>query len=108
MAIVLAGWVFFRAANLGDALAIFRAFGHPGKMAYGAFKLAGLASFECLLVALFIPLLLATDWMVRFHQDTLAQLRRNQLVNLGAGMALMYAIILFGVFGHVDFIYFRF
>lgn len=70
--------------------------------------MAGLASFELLLVSLFIPLLVVVDLLIRHQQGLLMRLRQNLLVNLIGGVALLYTIAMFGVFGHVDFIYFQF
>ena len=106
--IVFFGWIFFRASSFTKAWAMISAMAHPGRLDYGAFKVAGLASFELLLVGVFIPLLVVVDLLIRHQQGLLMRLRQNLAVNLIGGVGLLYTIAMFGVFGHVDFIYFQF
>lgn len=108
MAVVLVGWVFFRAKSLPDAAYILRSWGHLGPINYGTFKMLRFPAFEILLSAGQIVILLAVDWLLKFKPVVLDQLRRHRVVSLVAGLALLFDLLLFGVYGRIDFIYFQF
>ncbi len=107
-AIVLAGWVFFRAQSLKDANYILTHFATLGSVRYSVFKVIGFASFEILLTSFHLAVLVIVDYMVFTKQETLRKLAANRFVAIGVAVALFYDIILFGVFEKRDFIYFQF
>ena len=108
LALVLAAWVFFRADTLHNALTILSSWKHLTPIDYGVFKVAGFASFEILLCALFIPAMFAVEAIVARGPER----RVSEVVGQPAAMLLAvlmtYAILLFGVFGRHEFIYFQF
>ncbi|SAL86421.1 Peptidoglycan O-acetyltransferase [Caballeronia arvi] len=106
--IVLTGWVFFRAGSLDNAIAVFATLRHFGPLDYGTFKTLGLASFEILLLILNLFILVAVDYYINFRPEQLHRLSERIYLPVVGGVALMYYIVLFGVFGRLDFIYFQF
>lgn len=106
--IVLAGWVFFRAPSLAGALEIFASLRHLGPVSYGTFKVLHLASFEIVLLAVSLLILLVVDFHISNRPKRLPRLGERFYLPVAGGVALMFYIVLFGVFGRVDFIYFQF
>lgn len=106
--LVLTGWIFFRAASLPDAIHIFGHLDDAGAFSYGTFNSLGLSAFQSLTLAISVILLFAIDFQLAYHPDRLARLARLRPVNTLAGVALGYYIVLFGVFGRTEFIYFQF
>ena len=108
MIVVLVGWVFFRAATLGGAWTVLKSFQHFTALDYGTFKVLGFASFEILLAAVFIPFTFLVEWVVsKGRCQEIDQLVGPRL-SIVLGVALTYVILLFGVFGRREFIYFQF
>lgn len=107
-AIVLAGWVFFRAGSLDNAMAVFATMRHFGPLDYGTFKILNLASFEIVLLVVNLLILLVVDFHISNRPERLRRLGVRLYLPVVGGVALMYYIVLFGVFGRVDFIYFQF
>ena len=108
MAVVLVGWVFFRANTLADAWTVLQSVRHFTPLDYSVFKVLGFTSFEILLTVLFIPLVFVVEWFV--GQDRWQDV--DQIVgprkSIALGVLLAYSILLFGVFGRHEFIYFQF
>jgi alginate O-acetyltransferase complex protein AlgI len=106
--VVLVGWIFFRAATLHDAKVILTSFKHFTAMDYGVFKVSGFASFEILLSAAFILFMFVVEWIVaRTDKQHIGQIVGTPLAVV-AGVLMTYTILLFGVFGKHEFIYFQF
>jgi hypothetical protein len=108
LAVVGLGWVLFRAASLDDALRVIGSWAAPGPLAYGTLKALGLGSFELLLLAFNVGVLLAVDACLALRLDRFARLAAHSSVALPAALVLSFHILLFGVFGHVEFVYFQF
>lgn len=108
MAIVLAGWVFFRSTSLANAFVVFRSLGEFGPVSYGTLKMLGLASVELLMLGVSLLILFVVDFHLAFRPRRLEALGEMRWLPTGAGVALAYYIILFGIFGHAEFIYFQF
>jgi alginate O-acetyltransferase complex protein AlgI len=106
--IVLVAWVFFRANSLDSAVAIFSGMPNFGPLEYGTFKILGLPSFEIILAIKQISILVIVDLLLFLRPDLFTKWRRIPGVGLVAGVFLFYNIMLFGIFGHQDFIYFQF
>jgi D-alanyl-lipoteichoic acid acyltransferase DltB (MBOAT superfamily) len=106
--LVLAGWIFFRADTLPDAVNIFRHLGTGGAFSYGTFNTLGLAAFQSLTLAMSLVLLFVIDFQLVHHPERLTRLARMRSVNTVAGVTLAYYVFLFGVFGRTEFIYFQF
>jgi len=108
MTVVLVGWVFFRSPSITDALEALRSIGHLGGVSYFTFKMLNLASVELMMVVISLVVLLVVDLHLAFWPQRLEELGRMRWLSTGAGLALVYYIMLFGVFGHAEFIYFQF
>ncbi|AOB31286.1 hypothetical protein AKI39_12180 [Bordetella sp. H567] len=106
--LVLAGWIFFRAGSLHDALGVFGHLGTGGAFSYGTFNSLGLSAFQSLTLATSLLLLFAIDFQLVYHPERLSRLASLRPVNTLAGVALAYYVVLFGVFGRTEFIYFQF
>lgn len=108
LGVVLVGWVYFRAASLQDAHAVLAGWNHFTHVDYAVFKMSGFASFEILLSALFISFLFVVEGFVSMSkvQDVTEALGPRLAVVLG--VLLTYVILMFGVFGKQEFIYFQF
>ena len=108
MSIVLAGWVFFRSASLGNAFVAFKSLGEFGPVSYGTLKILGLASVELAMLGVSLLILFLVDFHLAYRPQRLQALGEISWLPTGAGVALAYYIILFGIFGHAEFIYFQF
>jgi D-alanyl-lipoteichoic acid acyltransferase DltB (MBOAT superfamily) len=106
--VVLVGWVFFRASSLPNALVALQSLTHFGDLSYGTFKMAGLASFEIVMLGVSILTLFIVDYVIAFRAELLQRLQRMPRLSTAAGVGLAYYILLFGIFGRVEFIYFQF
>jgi len=109
--LTLSAWVFFRASTFGDALIIWRrtVFGlahgfNPIGLLHGAQLSNGELRF---LLAMIVFMLVAEYAMVRGWHEKLYQRARAPLRWTAYG-AFGFTILLFGIFGHNDFIYFQF
>jgi alginate O-acetyltransferase complex protein AlgI len=108
MTVVLVGWVFFRSSSIAGALEALQSMGHLGGVSYFTFKMLNLASVELMMIAISLIILLVIDFHLAFRPQRLEELGRLRWLSTGVGIALAYYIMLFGVFGHVEFIYFQF
>jgi alginate O-acetyltransferase complex protein AlgI len=108
MAIVLAGWVFFRAPSLSQAFSAFASLRDMGSLSYGVFKIAGLPGFQFLSLSAAVALMLAVDWLLYRRPRAFDALVSRLWLRTSMGVALLYVILLFGVFGRMSFIYFQF
>ncbi|MDB5512452.1 MAG: hypothetical protein JWR08_1935 [Enterovirga sp.] len=108
LAVVLVGWVFFRARTMEDAVQVLRSWASPGPLSYGTFKLLDLPSVELLVLAGHVGVLVVVDGLLARRPDLLRRMRRSWIVATLAAVALFYDIALFGVFGSIDFVYFQF
>ena len=106
--IVLVSWVFFRAAGVGDACHILTHLFDFGRVEYGTFKILNLASFELLLVAIEILVLVVVDAVLRFRPERVMRLWEISQVRWSLSLALIYNVVFFGVFEQLEFIYFAF
>ena len=106
--VVLAAWVFFRAGSLSDAVQVFRPLGTGGAFSYGVFNTLGLSAFQIAILAVSLLLLLAVDYHLVYRPERLRRLAGMPAVGTAAGVALGYYVLLFGVFGRTEFIYFQF
>ncbi|MFB9265479.1 MBOAT family O-acyltransferase [Bradyrhizobium erythrophlei] len=108
MIVVLVGWMFFRSTSVAGAVSALRSLGDFGGVSYFTFKMLGLASVELVTLAVSLVILLIVDFHLAFRPQRLEVLGRSRWLSTGAGVALTYYVVLFGVFGRVEFIYFQF
>lgn len=107
-AIFTIGEIIFRAPTFGGALAMFQSFGNFGPLSYGTFKILGLPSFELVMACLSICILFVVDYHLARKPERLAALAAIPRLPTVAGVGLCYFILLFGVMGRIEFIYFQF
>ncbi|CAL76050.1 putative alginate o-acetyltransferase AlgI [Bradyrhizobium sp. ORS 278] len=108
IAIFTVGEIIFRAPTLAGAWTMLKSFGHFGPLSYGTFKILGLPSFEMLMLAVSLIMLFVVDFFLAFRPGTLAALAKWPRLPVVTGVGLAYYILLFGVFGRIEFIYFQF
>jgi D-alanyl-lipoteichoic acid acyltransferase DltB (MBOAT superfamily) len=106
--LVLVGWVFFRANSLADATQIFRHLGDLGSLTYGTFNSLGLSAYQSGTLAMSLALLFFIDFQLVYRPERLARLGTSRALSTVAGVTLSYYVLLFGVFGRTEFIYFQF
>jgi D-alanyl-lipoteichoic acid acyltransferase DltB (MBOAT superfamily) len=107
-AIVLITWVFFRAQDMTTTVEIFRGLARPGSINYGDLKLAGVASFEVLLLVLHLGTLLIVDAILYSRSDWVTRVWNRAWIRFVLITILVWDIALFGAWGGADFIYFQF
>jgi D-alanyl-lipoteichoic acid acyltransferase DltB (MBOAT superfamily) len=108
MAVVLVGWVLFRSSGLPAAIEMLRSLGNLGGVSYFTFKMLNLASVELMMLGISLIILLIVDLHLAFWPQRLEALGRVPWLTTGVGVALVYYVLLFGVFGRIEFIYFQF
>lgn len=108
MTVVLVGWIFFRSTSVSSAIGALRSMGDLGEVSYFTFKMLGLASVELMMIAISLVVLVVVDFHLAFRPQRLKELGRMRWLSMSAGVALAYYILLFGIFGHAEFIYFQF
>jgi alginate O-acetyltransferase complex protein AlgI len=108
LAVVLIGWVFFRARNFTDAFYILKSWTALGPLSYGTFKIMGLPSVEIAELFANIVLLVIVDGLTATRSRMLERFHDNLLLSTVCALVLFYDVILCGAFGSYDFIYFQF
>lgn len=108
MIVVLVGWVFFRSSSIANAIDALQSMTQLGAVSYFTFKMLNLASVEMMMLMISLTVLLVVDFHLAFRAGRLEALGCRRWVSTGAGIAIVYYILLFGVFGHLEFIYFQF
>jgi len=102
------GEIIFRAPTFGNALVMLQSFGDFGPLSYGTFKVLGLSSFELAMLGVSLCILFLVDYFLAFKPERLAELATWPRLPLVTGVGLAYYVLLFGVFGRIEFIYFQF
>lgn len=108
IAIFTIGEIIFRAPTFASALAMFQSFGSFGPLSYGTFKVLGLPSFELALLGVSLCILFVVDYHIAHRPERLAALVAVPRLPTVAGVGLCYYVLLFGVMGRIEFIYFQF
>jgi D-alanyl-lipoteichoic acid acyltransferase DltB (MBOAT superfamily) len=106
--VVLLGWVFFRGSSLSNALIALQSLTDIGSLSYGTLKVSGLGSVDILILVVSLSILLIVDGCIAFRPDWLEKGGQFRSLSALAGAGLVYYVVCFGVFGHVEFIYFQF
>ena len=109
-ALVTAAWVFFRAQSLSDAQFVLTHFYRRGN-----FRLAdldvfhvGLARSDLLIATMMIAVTFVVDWLLMKESAAARRIWSVRPVRWTLYYACAYSIVFFGVFEHLEFIYFRF
>jgi alginate O-acetyltransferase complex protein AlgI len=107
-AVVLIGWVFFRAASVDKAVEILRRMFQFGPLEYGTFKALSLPSFELVLTAINLIALMWVDYLLWSDSALIRRISRSGALQICLGVSLVYYIVFFGIFERIEFIYFQF
>jgi D-alanyl-lipoteichoic acid acyltransferase DltB (MBOAT superfamily) len=102
------GEIIFRAPTFGSAWIMLRSFSDFGPLSYGTFKTLGLPSFELVMLFVSLVILFVVDYLLAFEKERLERLAVLPYLPTCTGVGLTYYVLLFGVFGHIEFIYFQF
>lgn len=106
--LVLIGWVFFRAASLGDAVYILTnllRWSGPEAITLAG---AGLGRFQMLIALLGVASLFVVDFIAWKQPRFVLQLWDRREVRFASYAVCFYSIVFFGVFDKSEFIYFQF
>jgi len=106
--LVTVAWVFFRANTLQDALYILTHFTNIRGFRVNDLFSVGLPRFEVALSFAMIAVTAITEWCIATHPCRIIQLWTVRPFRWAMTYACVFATIFFGVFGHVEFIYFQF
>ncbi len=108
-AVVCVSWVFFRASNVSDALYILRhQFSNLLAPMGNAIANLGLLRVDWIVVAVTIPVLFGIEKWSEKQDWREILLRQNAVLRWTAYAALVFVIVVFGVFREAQFIYFQF
>lgn len=109
-ALVTAAWVFFRAQSLNDAYYVFTHFYQRGNFRMADLDVfhVGLARSDLLIAAATIAIVFVVDWLLMNESSAARKMWSVKPLRWSLYYACVYSIILFGVFGRLEFIYFRF
>jgi D-alanyl-lipoteichoic acid acyltransferase DltB (MBOAT superfamily) len=102
------GEIIFRAPTFGKAWIMLRSFSDFGPLSYGTFKNLGLPSFELIMLFISLIILFVVDYLIAFEKARLARLAALPQLSTWTGVGLTYYVLMFGVFGRIEFIYFQF
>jgi alginate O-acetyltransferase complex protein AlgI len=108
IAIFTIGEIIFRAPTFASALIMLQSFGDFGPLSYGTFKVLGLPSFELAMLCLSLCVLFVIDYQIAHRPERLAALAAVPRLRTVVGVGLCYYVLLFGVMGRIEFIYFQF
>jgi len=106
--LVLVAWTFFRAESVGDAIYVLRhAFDFQGFRVASLWAL-GLPRFEMVVTAANVVVLWCVDAALEQRPAWVVRAWERRPIRWALYLASIYAVIFFGVFGQVEFIYFQF
>ena len=103
-----AGWVFFRAGSMADAAAVFAGLGEWRSFSLGQIWSLGLPRFEMMLALGSITMLLAVEAAIEHAPNWCSRLWSATPIRWSLCIGQAYALLCFGVFREVEFIYFQF
>jgi D-alanyl-lipoteichoic acid acyltransferase DltB (MBOAT superfamily) len=106
--LVMIGWVFFRAASATDAFHILGQLARPTSVHFSELALLGLPRFEVMIAAFVIGVLFLVDRILVSPPPPVLALWQQTWFRWTCLTACAYAIVFFGVFDKLEFIYFQF
>lgn len=106
--IVFFAWILFRAQTLDDAIYIFTHFFSLKDFSLWTLWRLGLPRFEMMIAFLGIGVLAVVDWLQEENPYYFSLIWAKRSIRWAVYIAGLYAIVFFGVFGQVEFIYFQF
>jgi D-alanyl-lipoteichoic acid acyltransferase DltB (MBOAT superfamily) len=106
--LVTIAWVFFRVGTIHDGIYIVTHMANPAGFHPEQILTLNLPRFETALAFFVILVVALTEWCIAGHVKTITGLWSARPFRWVCTYACVFAIIFFGVFGHVEFIYFQF
>jgi alginate O-acetyltransferase complex protein AlgI len=108
--LVTIAWVFFRAQSLGDAHYVLTHFYLRGNFHVSDLDIfrVGLARSDLGIAAAMIAVTFMVDWALMNQNAAALKIWNIKAVRWSLYYACVYSIVFFGVFEHLEFIYFRF
>jgi D-alanyl-lipoteichoic acid acyltransferase DltB (MBOAT superfamily) len=106
-ALVCLGWVFFRANTLASALYIASHAVFPGRFHFDTLSNSGLTFSVLPFLLAVISAMVLVEWWI-MHPHRIPSVWHHFWIRVCGYQVCLYSIVFFGVFGHVDFIYFKF
>ena len=107
-ALVCLGWVFFRADNVSEALAIIQNMAHISKSQIGVYTFGNGLKDELLISLLLLPLMLLVEFLTRKGTVEGIVVQLPWYVRWMLYLLFGVLVTLFSVFGNQEFIYFQF
>jgi alginate O-acetyltransferase complex protein AlgI len=108
VAIAVVAWVFFRAQSIDEAVEIISRFPSFGDARLSTLWALGLARFQVATTALAIAVLFLVEATQEFEPYVVRRAWSSRSVRWATYTIAVYAIVSFGVFGQMEFIYFQF
>lgn len=107
--LVMAGWVFFRADSVANAWYILKHMYVPAKVSFFDITYGvGLEQFQTVLAFLMVVVLIAVDYVLVYRPRLAENWWRPRPLRWVAYVAGAYALVFFGIWEQVEFIYFQF
>jgi alginate O-acetyltransferase complex protein AlgI len=106
-ALVTMGWVFFRAASLSQAIYIFSHLLPLKHLDTVLFLKAGIERADLPFFLFFVGVMFLVEWLIE-HPEKRPRFWWHGGFRLAMDYACVFAVVFYGTFGHVDFIYFQF
>jgi alginate O-acetyltransferase complex protein AlgI len=106
--LMMAGWVFFRALSIGDAVDILARAWDPRGFQLPTLWTVGLPRFEMMMAFVSIAVLFGVDGVLEFQPARVVRLWKRKPIRWTLYLACVFSIVFFGAFGRAEFIYFQF
>jgi alginate O-acetyltransferase complex protein AlgI len=107
LAFVCFAWIIFRAKDVGSAWYILTHLVPFSHFNMATLSVGGLAPIDTPFLAFFVVIMFAVEWWT-MHPHRAPRIWRSSAFRWCGFYACAYSVIFFGVFGHIDFIYFQF
>ena len=107
-ALVTMAWVFFRVGTIQDGIYIVTHMLNPSGFHSDQILALNLPRFEVATAFFVIAVVGITEWCIAGHVKPVTNLWSARPFRWACTYACVFATIFFGVFGHVEFIYFQF
>lgn len=105
--IVLVAWVFFRAPTFQEAMYLLRHIVPRGTFRSSVLLSSGLPRANAPFILFFVVAMFAVEWFIA-HPSRARRFWTHRSLRYAGYYAVIFSIIFFGVFGHIEFIYFQF
>jgi alginate O-acetyltransferase complex protein AlgI len=104
---VTLAWIFFRASSLKQAFYVIAHLFPLKRFDLIVLVKSGILRADLPFLLLFVVIMFVVEWMIE-HPQRRPAIWSNTAFRVAAYYACAFAIVFYGVFGHVDFIYFQF